>query len=167
VRVAQLAGAEIFATAGNEEKRQFLRGLGIRHVMDSRSFDFVEQTLSLTQGWGVDVVLNALSGEFIHKSLSLLAPFGRFLEIGKRDIYENTPLGLYAFRKSLTFSVIDVLQMPPSTIRSLLQEVMQYFECGDLKPLPHRTFPISEVAGAFRYMRRANHIGKIIISLGS
>jgi NADPH:quinone reductase-like Zn-dependent oxidoreductase len=165
VQLSQLIGAEIFATAGNEEKREFLRGLGIRHVMGSRTFDFVGEVMEATGGRGVDVVLNSLAGDFIPKSLSVLAPFGRFLEIGKRDIYGNTPLGLYPFRRNLSFFGIDLLQMAPEKIAALFDEVMQYFERGDLKPLHHSVFPLSEVVKAFRHMRRANHIGKIVISL--
>ena len=81
-------GAEIFATAGSHEKREFLRGQGICHVMDSRSLDFADEILEITNGAGVDGVLNQLAGDFITKSLSVLAPYGRFLEIGKVDILQ-------------------------------------------------------------------------------
>jgi NADPH:quinone reductase-like Zn-dependent oxidoreductase len=140
--------------------------LDIQHVMDSRTLDFADQILHLTGGKGVDVVLNALAGEFIPKSISVLAPFGRFLEIGKRDIYDNTALPLYPFRRNLSFFAIDMLQMELPRIGRLLEEVMQHFEHGHLKPLHHRVFPMSEVAGAFRHMRRAHHIGKIVVSVG-
>ena len=134
-------------------------------VMDSRSYDFAGEVMRLTGGQGVNVVLNSLSGEFIPRSLALLAPFGRFLEIGKRDIYENASLGLYPFRNNLSFFAIDLIQMPVARFMPLLRELMQLFETGDLKPLHHRVFPISDVVNAFRHLRRANHIGKVVISL--
>lgn len=165
VQLCQRVGAEVFATAGSEEKRAFLRQIGVRHVMDSRSLNFVDDIMRITQGAGVDVVLNALSGEFIPKSLSLLAPLGRFLEIGKKDIYANNPLFLYPFRNNLSFFAIDLLKMTPAMIGGILDEVMHYFERGEFKPLHYRAFPIAETASAFRYMRRANHIGKIVISV--
>src|SRR5207248_7753193 len=87
VQVARLTGAEIFATAGSEEKRAFLRSLGLRHVFDSRSHGFAEQIMQRTRGAGVNVVLNSLTGEFISRGLSVLAAGGRFLELGKREIY--------------------------------------------------------------------------------
>jgi NADPH:quinone reductase-like Zn-dependent oxidoreductase len=108
VQVAQLAGAEIFATAGSPEKRAYLEKLGIRHVMDSRSLAFADEVMSRTEGRGVDVVLNSLAGEAMLKSLSVLAPFGRFLEIGKRDIYENRDVGLAPFQKQLAYFSIDL-----------------------------------------------------------
>ena len=88
----------MFATAGSPEKRELLRSQGVRHVMDSRSLDFAEEVMTLTNGEGVDVVLNSLSGEFIPKSLSTLRGGGRFLEIGMVDILQNNPLGLRHFQ---------------------------------------------------------------------
>ncbi|CAN0443253.1 unnamed protein product, partial [Phaeothamnion confervicola] len=86
VRLAQRVGAEVFATAGSEWKRELLRSMGVAHVMDSRNSDFADETLALTQDRGVDIVLNALSGELIEASFKALALGGCFIEIGKRDI---------------------------------------------------------------------------------
>ena len=99
LRIARRAGAEIFATAGSPEKREFLRSLGVQHVMDSRSLDFADEVMELTDGEGVDVVLNSLAGEFIPKSLSTLRPGGRFLEIGKVDFLQHTRLDLWLLRE--------------------------------------------------------------------
>jgi thioester reductase-like protein len=164
VKIAQMLGAEIFATAGKPEKREFLHSLGIEHVMDSRSLAFVDEVMKRTGGNGVDVVLNSLSGEFIPKSISLLAPYGRFLEIGKRDIYENSQLGLRPFDNNLSFFAITVEPNLPN-FNSILREVVEYFQNGNLTPLPQQVFPITEVASAFEYMARAKHIGKVVVSL--
>jgi len=168
VQICQMAGAEIFATAGSPEKREFLRSLGIKYVMDSRSVAFADEVMKTTDGKGVDVILNSLAGEFIPKSLSVLAKLGRFLEIGKQDIYQNSQLGLYPFRNNLSFFAIDLEQVSierPDFTLFLFQELMQYFRDGRLKPLPHQVFLISQVRTAFRYMRRSKHIGKIVVSL--
>jgi acyl transferase domain-containing protein/acyl carrier protein len=168
VQVAQQAGAEIFATAGSPEKRAFLKVLGIPHVMDSRSLDFAEEIMARTDGKGVDVVLNSLSGDAMLKSLEVLAPFGRFLEIGKRDIYENRGVGLAPFRKQLAYLSVDLERLfadRPRVGVKVFREVMQGFESGVFKPLPLRVFPITGAADAFREMSQAKHIGKIILSL--
>ena len=68
---------------------------------DSRSLQFADQINNLTQGQGVDVVLNSLAGEAIDRNLSIMRPFGRFLELGKRDFYADTAMGLRPFRLSL------------------------------------------------------------------
>lgn len=167
VQLCQMTGAEIFATAGSSEKREFLRSLGVKYVMDSRSVAFADEVMEFTNGQGVDIILNSLAGEFIPKSLSVLAKFGRFLEIGKQDIYQNSQLGLYPFRNNLSFFAIDLEQVwleRPGFTLFLFRELMQFFKDGKLKPLPHQVFPISEVHAAFRYMRKAKHIGKLVVS---
>jgi len=164
VKIAQWTGAEIFATAGNPEKRNFLHSVGIQHVMNSRSLDFADEVMKLTGGNGVDVVLNSLSGEFIPKSLSVLARFGRFLELGVRDIYNNTPLGLRVFEKNLTFVAVGLSHDLPD-FNAVFLEMTERFEQKDFTPLPVRVFPITEVSDAFEYMGGAVHIGKIVVSL--
>ncbi|MGM3299114.1 zinc-binding dehydrogenase, partial [Bacillus cereus group sp. BC229] len=72
--------------------------MGEERLYDSRSLTFAEEILEDTQGEGVDVVLNSLAGEAINQNLRALRPFGRFLELGKRDFYENTHIGLRPFR---------------------------------------------------------------------
>ncbi|MCA9140353.1 MAG: acyltransferase domain-containing protein, partial [Planctomycetales bacterium] len=91
-QLARLAGATVLATAGTDAKRQFVRKSGVDYVMDSRTLDFARHTLEHTDGEGVDVVLNSLPGEAIKTGLSILRTGGRFLEIGKRDIYSDNPL---------------------------------------------------------------------------
>ncbi|MDF5718965.1 MAG: SDR family NAD(P)-dependent oxidoreductase [Rhizonema sp. PD37] len=168
IQLAQKAGAEIFATAGSPEKREFLKALGVHHVMDSRSTAFVDEVMELTDGKGVDIVLNSLVGEAIPKSLSVLARFGRFIEIGKRDIDQNSKLGLRPFGNNLSFFAVDLDQLwhdRPDFAGELFQELMKHFWEQTLHPLPHRVFPIKKALDAFRYMARALHIGKIVISL--
>ncbi len=171
IQFAQLVGAEIFATAGSPEKRELLRSLGpitMDHVMDSRSLDFADEIMKLTGGKGVDVVLNSLSGEALPKSISVLGAFGRFLEIGKRDIYQNSKLGLRPFRDNLSYFAIDVSRLclrTPVAAGEFFRELMRYFEDGTLRPVPHRAFPISDAVSAFRYMAQAKHTGKIVLSL--
>src|SRR5262249_59306633 len=97
IAIARAAGAEIFATAGSEQRRQLLREMGIQHVYDSRSVEFADQIRRDTEGYGVDIVLNSVIGAAQRAGLELLAFGGRFVEIGKRDIYGDTRLGLFPF----------------------------------------------------------------------
>lgn len=168
VQVAQSLDAEIFATAGSERKRDYLKSLGIEHVMDSRSLDFADEVMRITNGEGVDVVLNSLSGEAIQKSLEALGKFGRFLEIGKRDIYENRQLGLLPFKKNLSYFAIDMDLMfrnRPDQAASLLRELWRRFEDGTFKPLSLREYPLANAQEAFRYMAQRQNIGKVVLSL--
>jgi hypothetical protein len=90
IRLAQRAGAEVFATAGSDAKRAYLRELGVPHVLDSRSLSFADEVLARTGGEGVHVTLNSLADAFVERSLAVTARGGRFLEIGKRGIWTPT-----------------------------------------------------------------------------
>jgi acyl transferase domain-containing protein/thioesterase domain-containing protein/D-arabinose 1-dehydrogenase-like Zn-dependent alcohol dehydrogenase/acyl carrier protein len=164
VRIAQWVGAEIFATAGNSKKREYLRSLGIQYVMDSRSGDFAEQIMRYTQNEGVNVVLNSLSGELMLKNFEILAPFGRFLELGVRDIYNNTLLGLKSFAQGQTYSAIQLGPDSPG-FQKAFSAVLQAIENKELSPLPLHVYPLNEISQAFEYMARARHIGKVVISI--
>jgi acyl transferase domain-containing protein/SAM-dependent methyltransferase/acyl carrier protein len=168
VQLAQDIGAEIFATAGSPEKRRYLRSLGVRHVMDSRSQNFADQVMKATDGKGVGVVLNSLAGEFITNSLALLEPTGRFVELGKIDIYQDHKLDLAHFKNGRSFFAVDLgwlLLHKPQVATSLLEETMAMFEARTFRALPVTVFPISAAANAFRHMAQARHIGKISLSL--
>ncbi|MEK6320974.1 MAG: SDR family NAD(P)-dependent oxidoreductase [Acidobacteriota bacterium] len=167
VSLAQSVGAEVFATAGSHEKREYLRSLGVQHVMDSRSMDWAQEVMRLTNNEGVDMVLNSLAGGAIQAGLATLRAFGRFVEIGKIDIYENNQLGLYPFRNNVAFSAIDMEQVllhRPDLSQSMLREMVRRLQFGELNPLPHKTFSIKDSAGAFRYMAQRKNTGKIVIS---
>ncbi|GHO83944.1 type I polyketide synthase [Dictyobacter formicarum] len=170
VQIARQIGAEIFATAGSPEKREFLRSLGIQHVMDSRSLSFADEIMELTHGQGVDVVLNSLAGEALTRSFALLANHGRFLELGKKDIQHNSRLNLAPFEKNLSFSAIDIsllLRERPQLMMSMLREILLQFESRTFTPLPTRTFPLAETIDAFRWLAQARQIGKVAISFES
>jgi NADPH:quinone reductase-like Zn-dependent oxidoreductase/acyl carrier protein len=163
-QICHRLGAEVYATAGSPEKRDFLRSLGIERVFDSRSLAFAAEVMRETDGQGVDVVLNSLTGDAIQASLELLRDGGRFLEIGKQDIYQNTPLGLLPFRRDISFSAVH-LDAVLRRRQDLLNELTSYFENGSFSPLPVKVFPVSESASAFRYMAQAKQIGKIALSM--
>jgi len=168
IQIVQRAGGEVFATAGSEEKRDYLRAIGVTHVMDSRTLEFADEIRRLTGGEGVHLVLNCLSGDFISRSLGVLRPFGRFLELGKRDMIENSRLGLRAFRNNLSYYGIDIDQMfvgEPDMIRDLLRSVIGRLARGEHRSLPHRVFPVSRAVEAFRHLQQSRHIGKVVLSI--
>jgi len=167
IQIARSCGAEIYATAGTDEKRDFLRLMGVDHVFDSRSLAFADEILAITEGRGVDVVLNSLAGEAINRNLRVLKPFGRFLELGKRDFQENTRIGLRPFRNNISYFGIDADQLMkerPDLTENLFREVVQLFDEGFLHPLPFRCFEAEEVVDAFRHMQQSRHIGKIVVT---
>ncbi len=168
IQIAQHLGAEVFATAGSDKKRDLLRSLGVKQVMNSRTLDFVEEVRKATNREGVDVVLNSLPGEAITASLGLLKAYGRFLEIGKIDIYQDRKIGLLPFQDNLSYFAIDldrVLRERPDYVRELFAEVMNHFESGDYRPLALTHFAVEQTAAAFRYMSQRKNIGKVVVGV--
>jgi acyl transferase domain-containing protein/acyl carrier protein len=167
VQLAQHVGAEVFATAGSETKRDYLRSIGVRHVCDSRNLDFAAEVLAATNGRGVDVLLNSLAGEFIPASLSTVARGGRFVEIGKTDTWDEARVE--ALGSDIRYAVVDLgllLDHQPDVIHSYLLEMTRLVEAGAIRPLPSRVFDFSDAASALRYMAQARHIGKIVLCHG-
>ncbi|MFD0938428.1 SDR family NAD(P)-dependent oxidoreductase, partial [Methylobacterium trifolii] len=166
LQIARMKGARVIATAGSREKRALVKALGAEHVLDSRSLAFVDDVRAIT-GDGVDVVLNSLFGEAMERSLNALKPFGRFIELGKRDYVANTHIGLRPFRRNLSYFGVDldqVLQHQGEDGARMFREVMALFTEGGLKPLPYQPFTADETSDAFRLMQQSGHVGKIVIA---
>lgn len=166
VQLALRAGAEVFATAGSEQKRAHLLAMGVAHVMDSRSTAFADAVKQLTAGQGVDVVLNSLAGEFIPASLSVVKTGGWFLELGKRDVW--SPPDVAQHYPGIHYRVYDLgeeAHADPKGLRSMLTDIQAGLQDGSLKPLPVTPFDLAQAQDAFRFMAQARHIGKIVLRM--
>ena len=166
IQLARAAGAEVMATA-SAAKQEYLRSLGVALVFDSRQTAFGGEILDATAGAGVDVVLNSLTGPgYIEASLECLAPAGRFVELGARDIWSEEAMS--AARPDVAYSVLrlDVLkESDPARPGAALRRVMDRLAAGELSPLPHSRWPLAEAAPAMAFMRSARHIGKIVLTM--
>ena len=165
VQIAQRQGAEIFATVGSEEKRQLLIRQGVRHVLNSRSLDFADQILALTQNRGVDVVLNSLAGDFIPAGLRSLANGGYFLELGKREIWSREAVA--SRRPDVRYAAYDLgeeIGKDPNLFSSMVNELIVTWSEGPPRPLPVTLFPLERVRDAMRFMAQARHVGKIVLT---
>lgn len=165
LQIAKAAGALVATTAGSPEKRAFLRQLGADLVLDSRDAGFAD---ALRAAWpeGVDVVLNSLAGEAMERSLGLLTPFGRFIELGKRDFAEGRRAGLAAFRRNISYFAVDADALPrarPALAEALLADIAARLADASLLPLPYRSFAALEAEAAFRQLQASSHIGKLVI----
>ncbi len=167
IQWAKHVGAEIFATAGSEEKRNHLKNLGVDHVYDSRSLDFATDIRKDTGGYGVDVVINAIAGEALYQSFELLASYGRFVEIGKRDISENNGLPMAAFNRNITFHGIDVdrlmIERTP-VVQGLLRDIERYYDSGIFAAVNTHLFAAAEAEEAFTFLAQSKHIGKVVLN---
>lgn len=156
----------MIATAGSPAKRDHLRGLGVRHVFDSRDLAWADAVLDLTGGRGVDVVLNSLTGAALTRGLDVLSEDGRFLEVGKKDIHGGRRLDLRPFRKSISFAAVDVeglVMRRPERFARILRAVWDEVVAGRIRPLPVIPFTFDRAAEALRAMSHGDHIGKFVL----
>ena len=163
IRLAQAAGAEVFATA-SESKHETLRQFGIQHVYDSRRAGFADGILRATTGIGVDVVLNTLGPEFLAENLRTLASSGRYVDITKTP--RTTVQPALDARCDVVYQTLDLaalLQTQPERIQSDLRPLLDRCAAGQLRPLPSRSYALADAENAFRCMRTARHIGKILL----
>ena len=169
VQIARRRGARVIASVGSPEKREYLRQrYGVSDFIDShRPEQFVEEIKQLTQGRGVDVVLNSLAGEGLLQSLRCLAPGGRHVEIGKRDILEHTALDMSLLKENVSFLSVhlDLLgTREPAKLRALMCECAALLAGGEAELLPTTAYPASEVEQVFRLMSSGRHTGRLLIS---
>ena len=113
IQVAQDIGADIYATVGSDAKKQLpmdVYNIPKDHIFYSRDLIFVQAIKRLLLK-GVDVVLNSLSGEKLTAVWSTIAPFRRFVEIGKRDIHSHQALLMFHFARNVSFFAVDIAGM--------------------------------------------------------
>ncbi|CAH1641071.1 unnamed protein product [Spodoptera littoralis] len=172
INVALHYGCEVFTTVGTAEKRAFIKKLFPQlkdsHIGNSRDTSFEDMIRRETNGKGVDMVLNSLSDDKLQASVRCLAFRGRFLEIGKFDISNNTAIAMYFSSKEITFHgvMLNYIFNQDAIVRKRLQDLLlNGVEDGAVKPLTYCTFKANEVENAFRYMAAGKHIGKVIVKI--
>ncbi|HBE02352.1 MAG TPA: hypothetical protein DC049_07730, partial [Spirochaetia bacterium] len=168
IHLAKLSGAVIHATAGSREKHEFLRSLGVENIYSSRTLEFHDQIMQKTGGRGVDVVVNSIAGKALTQSINTLAPYGRFIEIGKTDIYGNTRIGLKPFGNNLSYHAVDIdrlLGQRPEFAGERFTELMELFSKKQLPAHPCHEFPVSRVIDAFRFLGQSRQIGKVVLTM--
>ncbi|TDD72506.1 type I polyketide synthase [Actinomadura rubrisoli] len=168
INIAQSIGAEIYATAGSQAKRDLLRNLGVDHVMDSRTLAFADDIRSRTNG--VDVVVNTLTGPAQQASFNSLRSGGRFVELGKKDIYRHRRVDLFSFRRNISFHSFDLGLMAenqPEKMARIFKDIAKALSEGTIKPIPVRTFPLTQAESALRTLAAGKHTGKLVLQFPS
>jgi len=173
MQLAQHLGCEIFTSVESKEKADMLTstyGIPTSHIFSSRTLDFAKGVMRMTNSRGVDVIINSLAGEALRQTWECIAPFGRFIGIGKNDIFApavsaTSGLPMLPFSKNVMFASVDLLQISArEEIREILAAVMDLAEQKKISP-PHplQVFNISEVEKAFRFMQTGKHTGKLVM----
>lgn len=166
VQIAHSIGATVIATTSSEEKRAFLRDLGVEHIFGSRTADFGDEIMELTRGEGVDVVLNSLSGRAMAESMRCLRPFGRFVEIGKMDVYKNRQVGLRQFGENKSYFCFDLNRLHKrGNGRDYLANAINARTVGIIGTLPIRTFAFDQAGTALRHVSQGKQIGRVVVEV--
>lgn len=172
IQLCQYIGAEVFATCGNQEKVDFLvehAGIPRDHIFHSRDTSFGAQIMAATDNYGVDTILNSLTGDLLDESWRCIAAEGTMVELGKRDMLDRKGLSMEPFGRNASYRCFDMGHdiVSDAMINDLLKRLFVLLEAGHVKPVHvAKTFGWDNVSGAMRYMRSANHIGKIVITSG-
>ena len=168
--LAQMIGAEIFITVGSTEKKNFMMNtyhVPEDHIFSSRDTTFERGIMTRTKGEGVDVILNSVASEALRLTWNCLAPLGRFIEVGKRDMVQNNRLEMRKFLTMATFASVDlavVIQKRPEVFHKTCADVMELLRIGAVKPVsPITVYPISKIESALRLMQTGKHMGKIVV----
>lgn len=172
IRIAQYLGATIFTTVSSESKKRFLMDqyhIPGEHIFSSRNTLFAKGIRRLTGNKGVDVVLNSLASDELTASWESIAPYGRFVEIGKNDILSNSKLPMGQFEKNVSFSAFDLAAMSvdrPQLVISALEEVFDLIKEGSLpSPQSAQVYEVADIEQAFRQMQSGKNMGKAVIEL--
>ncbi|EHK42694.1 polyketide synthase [Trichoderma atroviride IMI 206040] len=173
IQLAQMVGADIYATVGSADKKQFIMdkyGIPESRIFYSRDTAFGPALREATGGCGVDVVLNSLAGDLLRETWNCLAPFGRFIELGKRDITNNTRLEMAKLEYNCTFSSVDltlVAAQRPKILERAFASVMRLLESKTIRPIePITSVSIQDVEGALRKLQSGKTVGKLVVTHG-
>jgi NADPH:quinone reductase-like Zn-dependent oxidoreductase len=171
IQLSQMIGAEIYTIVGSTEKKELLidiYGLPENRIFYSRDTTFGPAVSEAIRGEGVDVVINSLAGNLLRESWECLAPFGRFVEIGKRDITSNTRLEMAKFDKNCSFSSVDLTLIAakrPKTMGKLISAVIKLITKKTIVPItPITVVGMSEIEMTLRKLQSGKTSGKVVVS---
>ncbi|OTA08257.1 PKS protein [Trichoderma parareesei] len=175
ITMAKHMGATVFATVGSRAKRDYLineMGVPPENIFHSRNASFMDDILATTSGRGVNVIVNSLVGDLMHASWSCIAPFGRFVEIGKRELIDAGKLDMRVFLKNATFTAFDLSEFfyaeesyYQDVVYGYTAQVIDMYRAGIIKPSPIATFDVADIGQAYRYFGNKDRVGKVVISL--
>lgn len=165
---------KIFVTVGNAEKKSLMMenfGIPEEHIFSSRGLSFASGIRRHTQGKGVDIVLNSLRGEAARESQSCLNRFGRFIELGKKDLLTNARMEMQYLLKNSTFAVVDLItvaQYKPWIIQDLIKTAVELISKQKVQLMqPITVAPVSKLEDTFRLMQTGKHMGKLVVEFDS
>ena len=171
IQIAKRLNAEIFVTVGSAAKRQWLvdkYNIPEEHIFHSRDSSFAQGIRRMTSH-GVDVIINSLAGENLVASWECIAPFGRFVEIGKKDILSNSSLPMSSFEKNASFHALDVsfwMKERPEIVHQAIEQIIDLVALQELHAAhPLHIYNITDIDQAFHFLQSGKSMGKIVVNI--
>jgi NADPH:quinone reductase-like Zn-dependent oxidoreductase len=181
-QIAKQLGAKVIGTA-SAAKHQELRALGVDHLIDYRTEDFEKRAREITQGRGVELILDAVGGESLKKGYRLLAPTGRLGIFGASSAATNktggmlgmvsmlagtpwlqfNPLSLMNANKGVFGVNLGHMWDQGDRIAGWMNQLIQLWEQGAIKPRIARTFSFGEAPAAHHFIQDRSNLGKVLL----
>jgi len=167
IQLARARGAEVFATAGSDDKADACVRLGAGLAVNYHATDFVAAIKEATGGEGVDVVLDIVGSDYLQRNLDCLRMNGRLVQIGLIAGSRAT-LDLRSVlqrRLTITGSTLRPRSVAEkgAIARALEREVWPLLDRGEVEPIVHSTFPLAQAADAHRELEAGRGIGKLVL----
>ncbi|CAN5493493.1 NAD(P)H-quinone oxidoreductase [soil metagenome] len=171
IALSNLFGLTIIVTAGSDEKCEAARAIGADHAINYKTEDFVARVKEITGGKGVNAVLDMVGGDYVPRNLQCLADDGRHVSIAVQGGLQATIPIFEIMRRRLTItgSTLRPRSVAFKTLVAdeLARTVWPHVEEGRLKPVIDRTFALADAADAHRRMESGDHVGKIVLTMGT
>ncbi|MGD8365656.1 MAG: zinc-binding dehydrogenase [Desulfobacterales bacterium] len=158
IQIAKLAGARVYAVAGNRLKAEKARELGADVVFDRSKVDWSKEIYRLTDKRGMDVVVDNVGQATINQSMLAAARGGRVVIVGNTSGPQAQIDMRYIFGKQI--SLIGSTMGSHQDFRDIVELVCT----GRLKPIIDRILPLSEGKSAYGLMERGEIFGKIVLT---
>jgi NADPH2:quinone reductase len=169
VMMCSALGAEVYTTAGSEEKCRALEARGATRAINYKTEDFESVLTELGLNNRINVILDMIGGDYIQKNLNLAAPEGRIVNIAY----------MKGFKAEVNFAplLMKRLTMTGSTLRAqtfaqksvMVQEILTHIfpllDSGRIKPIIDSIYPLEQVEQAHGHMLGGQHMGKIILKI--
>jgi putative PIG3 family NAD(P)H quinone oxidoreductase len=171
IQLATAWGARVFATAGSEIKARACEKIGAVRGIDYRTEDFVEVVRQETAGKGVDLILDIVAGSYVPRNLEAAAVEGRIVVIsllGGARAEVNFGMVL-SKRLTITGSTLRIRSVAQKAMVAVAvrKNIWPLLAAGRARPIIHATFPLAEASAAHALMETSNHIGKIVLTVGT
>jgi putative PIG3 family NAD(P)H quinone oxidoreductase len=171
IQLATAWGARVFATAGSETKARACETIGAVRGIDYRTEDFVEVVRQETAGKGVDLILDIVAGSYVPRNLEAAAVEGRIVVIsllGGARAEVNFGV-LLSKRLTITGSTLRIRSVAQKAMvaAAVRKNIWPLLAAGRARPIIYATFPLAEASAAHALMETSNHIGKIVLTVGT